>query len=558
MLFASPTRRRTAKAALDELNALLQAGSTQMLARDLDLALRHVATEPADVWADYELRAADYNGILNEIADLKVDVASVHGFIPAEIADRVNNLSLDTSKLRNVSLRGYQAFGAKFALVQRRAIIGDEMGLGKTIEAIAAMAHLAARGKEHFLVVCPAGVLVNWCREIAERSMLRPYRVHGTDLHLEQSRWQNQGGVAVTTFETLKKWRPEGVAVAMLVVDEAHYAKNPAAARSKAIAALAEQCERVLFMTGTPMENRVEEFHTLVGYLNPRLPRSIDASNGLLGSEVFRRSVAPVYVRRNQEDVLTELPERLEIDDWVEFTREDQAEYRDAVASGNFMAMRRAAFRAGSPEHSAKLLRLDEILGESADNGWKVVVFSFFHDVLNAAMKLDRLTAFGPLTGKVSPADRQRIVDDFSRHKGPAVLFGQIDAGGTGLNIQAASVVVLTEPQWKPTIEDQAIARCHRMGQVRRVHVHRLLAADSVDARMVEIVGRKRALFDDYARRSDMRDASPDAVDVSNVELAASEAKIIAAERERLGMAVQDAVEQPSGQRRNAGRSSGG
>lgn len=126
--------------------------------------------------------------------------------------------------------------------------------------------------------------------------------------------------------------------------------------------------------------------------------------------------------------------------------------------------------------------------------GCSTPVFSFFHEVLAAAVSSSGLTTLGPLTGKVPPAQRQRMVDDFSKHKGPAVLFGQIDVGGTGLNIQAASVVVLTEPPWKPALEDQAIARCHRMGQARRVHVHRLLAAGSVDAHMVEIVNRKRAL----------------------------------------------------------------
>src|SRR5687768_10035249 len=143
------------------------------------------------------------------------------------------------------------------------------------------------------------------------------------------------------------------------------------------------------------------------------------------------------------------------------------------------MAMRRAAFM--DPAASAKVSRLKDIVEESAANGWKVVVFSYFRDVLtNLTSALDGST-FGPLTGSVAPDMRQRLVDEFSETDGHAVLLGQIQAGGTGLNIQAASVVVLTEPQWKPTIEEQAIARCHRMGQIRRVHVHRLLAKDSVD-----------------------------------------------------------------------------
>lgn len=112
-----------------------------------------------------------------------------------------------------------------------------------------------------------------------------------------------------------------------------------------------------------------------------------------------------------------------------------------------------------------------------------------------------------------------------------------------GLNIQAASVVILTEPQWKPTTEEQAIARCHRLGQIRPVDVHRLLAEDSVDQRMLEVLARKASLFDEYVRRSDLKDATPDAVDVSGVKeirvvagQAELERRIIETEQRRLGV----------------------
>lgn len=111
------------------------------------------------------------------------------------------------------------------------------------------------------------------------------------------------------------------------------------------------------------------------------------------------------------------------------------------------------------------------------------------------------------------------------------MLLSQIQAGGTGLNMQAASVVILCEPQIKPTLEHQAVARAHRMGQVRTVQVHRLLAADSVDQRMVELLARKDRLFDAYARRSDLAEAAPDAVDVSDGELAR---RIVEEEQQRL------------------------
>lgn len=333
----------------------------------------------------------------------------------------------------------------------------------------------------------------------------------------------------------------------MIVVDEAHYAKNPKAQRSMGVRAWTDRTERVLFMTGTPMENRVEEFQSLLGYLQPQVARAVDGATGIAGPIAFRKAVAPAYLRRNQADVLTELPERLDMEDWVEFGNQDSAAYIEAVYSRNFMAMRRAAYLPGSAAGSAKLARLVDIVEESAANGWKVVVFSYFRDVLRIVDSTLGRAVVGQLTGGVSPTERQAMVDEFTRIDGHSVLVSQIEAGGVGLNIQAGSVVILCEPQWKPSTEEQAIARCHRMGQVRRVHVHRLLAEHSVDRCMLDIVRTKRALFDEYARQSAVKDANPEAVDISDVETAQrlasvpeaqAEAEIIRIEEERLRVAA--------------------
>jgi SNF2 family DNA or RNA helicase len=250
----------------------------------------------------------------------------------------------------------------------------------------------------------------------------------------------------------------------------------------------------------------------------------------LAGSRAFRTAVAPAYLRRNQEDVLTELPDLIKADEWLEFKGPDLASYRAAVIDGNFMAMRRAAFEPADPRGSAKLQRLLEIVAESADNGRKVLIFSYFRAVLAAIHNALDSHVFGPLTGSVAPPERQRTVDAFGQATGHAVLLSQIQAGGVGLNIQSASVVLLCEPQVKPTLEDQAVARVHRIGQVRKVQVHRLLVADSVDQRMLEILAHKAQLFHEYARQSDVAAASPDAVDISDGDLAR---RIVEMEQER-------------------------
>src|SRR5215469_3766789 len=135
--------------------------------------------------------------------------------------------------------------------------------------------------------------------------------------------------------------------------------------RSLAVRAWSDRVERVLFLSGTPMENRVEEFRNLVGYLQPELVSSIGEIDAVAGSEAFRRAVGPAYLRRNQEDVLSELPELTQVDEWEEFGLEDGEAYREAVAARNFMLMRRAAYVSGDPAGSAKMRRLVEIVDEA-------------------------------------------------------------------------------------------------------------------------------------------------------------------------------------------------
>ena len=182
-------------------------------------------------------------------------------------------------------------------------------------------------------------------------------------------------------------------------------------------------------------------------------------------------------------------------------------------------------------EHSLKSERLKEIVDEAEANGRRVIVFSYFREVLSEVARILRGQVFGPLTGALPATERQSLVDRYSQARSGAVLVAQITAGGVGLNIQSASVVVICEPQLKPTMESQAIARAHRMGQTNTVQVHRLLTENSVDEHIREILAGKRQLFDEFARDSVIAKQAPDAVDVSEAELARI---VVAAERERL------------------------
>ncbi|PRY52235.1 helicase-like protein [Knoellia remsis] len=479
-----------------------------------------------DVWTDFLSRPADYFGMLTELGFVTEDEQKMHGDLPEEIIAAVRDQELNRTHL-TASLRAYQGFGARFALVQKRIVLGDEMGLGKTVEALAVMAHLRATEGSHFVVVCPAAVVSNWMREIPKHTALRAYRVHGQDWDRRRalSNWSRDGGVAVTTYGLMQRFADDLATAnpSCAVFDEAHYIKNPFIARSIASEVLIDAADHAILMTGTPLENSVQEFRNLIGYLRPDLAESAPE---FLASK-FRKHVAPAYLRRNQEDVLTELPELVEVDEWVG-SNDGGDSYRDAVRAGDFMLMRRTAMLV---EKSVKVERLKEIVEEAEDNGRRVIVFSYFRDVLTHLANVLPGQVFGPLTGAVSADERQRMVDRFSEADGGAVLVAQITAGGVGLNIQSASVVVICEPQLKPTTEDQAVARAHRMGQTTTVQVHRLLTEGGVDERIREILAEKRQLFDEFARDSVIAKRAPDAVDMTDSELAR---QVIAAERERL------------------------
>jgi superfamily II DNA or RNA helicase len=562
-LFLPRRERAKADAAATRIRQRLQhANSSGLLRAAYDIRNIKVPS-PEQVWRDFERRSVEYYGLLGQAVRLGGDAAA-EGFLPADIVERINAQPLDTSRLsQDLRLRGYQSFGARFILAQRRVILGDEMGLGKTVQAIAVMGHLAAHGMmnhtadaatnypaatasndtadgsgkggpdsvSQFLVVCPASVLINWTREIAKHSTLPVVALHGSRRRSAEAEWRRHGGVAVTTFGALSALLHTPTSPTLLVVDEAHYVKNPNAKRSQAVSRVAADSERVLFLTGTPIENRVSEFRALVAYLRPEIADSLGTEHAVLGAKAFRTAAAPVYLRRNQEDVLTELPDLVQVDEWEEFGTEDGAAYRAAVEEGNFMAMRRAAFAVSHPRGSAKLTRLLEIAKEAMANGRKVVVFSYFRDVLGVVAEALGPLARGPITGSTPTVERQQLVDNFTNADKPSVLLCQIEAGGVGLNIQAASVVILCEPQVKPSTEAQAVARAHRMGQVRSVQMHRLLIADSVDQRMLELLSNKTALFNAYARHSAIAEASPGAVDISEVELART---VVAQEQHRL------------------------
>ncbi|MBR3328321.1 MAG: DEAD/DEAH box helicase [Atopobiaceae bacterium] len=522
-------RKRQFKSEIDILEDVvpkLESRSRQLV-RDFG-SIRGIST--ADLWKDFQANAARYYSLIDDLGGKSVDATT--GSLPKTLVQQISRTRLNTSLMRS-TLRGYQTFGVKYILHQKRTLIGDEMGLGKTVEALAAMAHLATKGETHFVVVCPLSVLVNWTREIPIHTKLTATGIHGPKRNQSFSQWCSHGGVAVTTYGTVAKldWGElRGTRIGLLVVDEAHYIKNPKAQRTKAIVDLPMPISRrAVFMSGTPLENKVEEMNELISHLNPVLAVQL-REQGTVGNPIaYRQEIAPVYLRRHRSDVLDELPKLVEKEDWCTLSPADRKDYIDALRSRNFSSMRRVGWRHSSISRSAKAERLKEICAEAKANGAKVLVFSFFLDTIGKVAQLLGKDCIGTLSGRIPAKKRQELIDSFTTSD-KTVLVSQVLAGGVGLNIQAASIIVFCEPQIKPSIEDQAISRAYRMGQVRTVVVHRLLMDDTVDNRIQDILARKRWEFENYADISNAGQESLDAVDTGAI------LQIIEDERKRYGI----------------------
>ena len=461
------------------------------------------ALSDADAWHDFEQHSIQfYNVLENIVPHLLGNTDAIYG-LPEDLAREVQDEAFFPDGLL-CDLRRYQEWGVKYILHQERVLLGDEMGLGKTIQAIAAMVSLKNTGAKHFVVVCPASVITNWCREIAHKSKLRVTKVHGSGRSQALKSWIHTGGVAVTTYETTAYFKlDDSFLFSMLVVDEAHYIKNPDANRTRNVKVIAGHAQRILFMTGTALENRVSEMILLIQILQPNIAKQVENMQFLAAAPEFRHKVAPVYYRRKREDVLTELPEMIDNQEWCTLLPEEQAVYENAVLGRNYAESRRVSWSVDDLKKSSKARRMLEIIDEAASEGRKIIVFSFFLDTIRKVVELLDDRCLNPINGSISPARRQEIIDEFDRAPAGTVLAAQIQSGGTGLNIQSASVVILCEPQLKPSIENQAISRVYRMGQTRNVLVYRLLCENTVDEKIIELLEEKQELFDAFADKSE-------------------------------------------------------
>ena len=459
-------------------------------------ALKEVNFET--ILQDYKENAIQYYTVIEKLADIEIK-DDVDEDIDVSLLKQIQATPLFLESF-HTELRHYQEFGTKYILHQKRVLLGDEMGLGKTIQAIAAMHHLHHEGHRYFLVICPASVLLNWKREVDKLTDMQAYILHGESFG-DYEKWKSDGGIAIINYEGLDKIIfDKDFPLDMVVVDEAHFVKNKDAQRTRHTIRIIEQAEYALYMTGTAIENNVDEMCYLIECLNPSVANEIKGMKYLAKADLFRKKIAPVYLRRKRADVLMELPELTIHDEWCMMNDEEINSYRKAVESGNFMAMRRVSWNS---LNSTKAERMVELCLQALSEGRKIVIFSYFLDTLSFVSDLLLGKALPVISGKLSLEKRQDILCQFEEPIA-RVLPIQIHAGGIGLNIQTAEIVILCEPQLKPSDEMQAISRIYRMGQVHHVFVYRLLSADTIDETLVKRLHDKQKIFDQFADESEI------------------------------------------------------
>jgi SNF2 family DNA or RNA helicase len=444
-------------------------------------------------------------------------------------------------KLLTVPLYDYQTRGALFLACRGRSILGDDMGLGKTIMTLAAVELLAReRGISRVLVVAPASVKYQWESEIRKFTPRAVQVIEGgpddrRDQYAEPTfyRLVNYEQV-VRDRDAINAWKPD-----VIVLDEAQRIKNWESKTSRAVKKL--QSRYAMVLTGTPLENKLEELYSIVQFVDERRfgpafqflhdHRVLDENGNLVGYrnlDKIREKLEPIFLRRTRGEVLAQLPERTDNTVFVELTDEQRGPYEEQrttlarlLGKGYLTELDRKRVLACiinmrmlcdstflfdkqtnvSPKLDEFAELIPELVGERRgaappSGEHKVVAFSQWETmILKAAEVLDRLgVGYAVLHGGLPGKDRKAVLEKFRSDPGCRV-FLSTDAGGVGLNLQAADTVVNLELPWNPAVLEQRIARVHRMGQNRPVRVVNLVTRGTIEERVLRTLQAKQNLF---------------------------------------------------------------
>jgi len=473
----------------------------------------------------------------------------------AELPEATFDAALSAARTRLKSFRGIEAgkappeFSGALRPYQEQGLgwlgflndfgwggcLADDMGLGKTVQVLALLAERKRRKDTGpTLVVVPKSIVFNWSREAAQFTpQLNVIDYTGDDRPALRETLP-QADLVITTYGILKRdiEHLREVEFNYVILDEAQAIKNPGSLNAKAVRLL--KGRHRLVMTGTPVENRIGDLWSLFEFLNPGMVGGVNAfknafgrksedDNGRLG--LLQRMLRPFILRRTKDQVATDLPKRTEQTIECAMPAKQAAYYnelrdfyrasllkrveKEGLAKSKIhvlealLRLRQAACHPALVDESkrsvesAKLEALLPMITELMDEGHKALVFSQFTSMLAIVREeLDsRGTVYEYLDGQTH--DRQARVDRFQTDPDCRLFLISLKAGGVGLNLTAADYVFILDPWWNPAVEAQAIDRTHRIGQDKNVIAYRLIARDTVEAKILELQQSKRRLAEE-------------------------------------------------------------
>ena len=439
--------------------------------------------------------------------------------------DKVKSKNYEIPKDLNATLRDYQVSGFEFFKTlsdyQFGGILADEMGLGKTIQTIA---FLLSNKDKKSIVITPTALIYNWKNELEK---FAPTLKVGL-LHAAKSERGkildniDNYDVILTTYTTYKNDidKYKNINFDYCIIDEAQNIKNPDAIITKAIKNVNAKVKFAL--TGTPIENNLMELWSIFdfimpGYLyNKSKFKSIFVNNDKNIIEL-KNLIKPFILRRTKKEVITELPDKIEQKIIIDLEKEHKRAYKgyvnlitrkikennqDNITVFSYLTKLRQLCL--SPElmvknyqgKNSKLDVLINIINDSSDE--KILVFSQFTKVLEVIGKRlnEENISYSYLDGKTSAKDRVKLVEEFNTNNNKVFLIS-LKAGGTGLNLTSANIVVHFDPWWNPAVEDQASDRAHRIGQKNVVNVIKLIAKGTAEERVINLQETKKELIED-------------------------------------------------------------
>ena len=438
----------------------------------------------------------------------------------------------------NGELRPYQVDGVKWLLTLYKyslgGILADDMGLGKTIETIAFIN--AVKSDKPILIVSPKSLVFNWVSEFNKFAKDIPvYAILGT---VEERKKiikkikNDKFGVYFISYDSLRNEYENllDFTFDVCILDEAQFIKNMHAKKTNAVKQI--NALHTIALTGTPIENNIYDLWSIFDFLMPHyLLDYEDFKDSFESNEeyykIVKDKVAPFILRRRKEDVLKDLPEKFEVIMTTEMSLEQRKLYdafrlkaKEELKSSDgskvmevlsiITRLRQicvdpSTFVENFEGESGKITMLKEIIDNKMKEGHRFLIFSQFVSALNIVK--DEIEKMGikyfMITGDTSAKDRLRICNDFNQDEDYKVVLISLKAGGTGLNLVGADVVIHLDPWWNYSAQNQASDRAHRIGQTRTVEVIKLIAENSIEERVVNLQNEKKELVDKVISNDD-------------------------------------------------------